>query len=605
MRHLLLPVLLSLMSHASMAAQAPHHCLSMHGSCKYPKDFKAFDYVNPNAPKGGILRLAEIGSFDSLNPFIVKGNPPAGLSLLSEVLVYEPLMRRARDEPFSLYAGLAESYEMAEDRSSITFHINPNAKWADGKPVTADDVIFTHQLLATQGRPNLQTYYKQAEKVEKLDDLSVRYTFKMRDDGTYDQELPLLHALMYVLPKHVLEGRDFEKMSMEPIIGSGPYKVGEVKPGHSISYERREDYWGKDLPTTTGLYNFQTVRYDYYRDDKVALEAFKAGEVDMRGERNPSLWKNGYDCPALKKGEIIREEVDLKSPHGMFGLVFNTRRPLFADQRVREALNMVFDFDSFNRIVLHNDGKRSVSFFTGTELAASGKPTGDELALLTPFKDKLPAEVFEEATSEAKVLISQDLRANIKKAQELLSQAGWELKSNTLIHKDTKQEFSFELLLYRPEDEKVALHFARNLKPLGIRVNTRVLETAQYMARTSAFDFDMMIWTWGGTRSPGQEQRYYWGSKAADEQGSRNYPGIKNPVVDALTEKMTSAKDRKGLEAAARALDRVLRTGKYVVPLYHINKNRLAYRRDFRHPEMKEYVPVLLSTWWYQPTPRR
>ncbi|MFN9001820.1 MAG: extracellular solute-binding protein, partial [Holosporales bacterium] len=381
---------------------------------------------------------------------------------------------------------------------------------------------------------------------------------------------------------------------------SGPYKIAEVKPGHTISYELRDDYWGKDLPTTAGLYNFKTIRYDYYRDDKVALEAFKAGEADVRGERNPSLWKTGYDCPAVKRGDIIREEFEIKSPQGMFAFVFNTRRPLFADIRVREALNLVFDFESFNRIVLHNEAKRTQSFFTGTELAASGEPQGQELDILKSFKDKLPAEVFANASPVA-APSPKELRTNIQKAQHLLSEAGWELKSGTLIHKTSKQKFEFELLLSRPEDEKTALYFARNLKPLGMTVNIRVLDSAQYLARTSTFDFDMMVWTWGGTRSPGQEQRYYWGSKAADEQGSRNYPGIKDPIVDQLTEKMTSAKDRAGLEAAARALDRVLRAGKYVVPLYHINKNRLAYRRDFRHPEMKDYVPILLSTWWYQP----
>ena len=570
------------------------HGISMHGDLKYPKDFKHFDYVNPDAPKGGGIKFPVVGTYNTLNPFVIKGTPPAGLSLYSERLVYEHLMSRAADEPFSLYGMIAETAEMAPDRSSIIFNLNPQAKWADGQPITAEDVIFSHKTLKEKGPPNLQLYYSKVERVEKLSERAVKFVFKPQSEGGYDPEAPMLLALMTVLPKHALEGRDFEKLTMEPILGSGPYTIAEVKPGHSIRYKRRPDYWGANLPVNRGRFNFDEIHFEYYRNGKVEFEAFKVGQVDVRSEQEPKE----YDFAAAKDGRVIKVEYEHARPVGMKGFVFNTRRDFFADPRVRQALTYAFDFEWLNRTLFKNSYKRTESYFVNTTLACHGLPQGEELALLALYKNELPPELFQTEFHLPVGGSQNQMRDNLKKATELLKEAGWVIKKGVLTHQKTGKPFKFEILLYRADDEKIALSFLRNLKHLGISATIRTLDSAQFENRIRDYDYDMTIWLWGHTMSPGTEQQYYWGSKGADEHGSRNAPGIKSVAIDALCEKLVAARDRAGLTTAIHALDRALLWGYYTIPLYHTNKIYLAYWNKFGHPDINPDVGLYFSNWW-------
>jgi microcin C transport system substrate-binding protein len=575
------------------------HGIAMHNDLKYPAGFKNFDYVNPNAPKGGTLKLGVVGTFDSTNPYITKGSPPVGLSLLSERLVFESLMERSKDEPFSLYSGIAESVEVAPDRSWITFYINPKAKWADGKPITVNDVIFSHKTLRDKGRANSRLFYSRVAKVEKVGTNGVKFTFKPKEDGSgIDPELPLLIALMSVLPEHFFAGRDFEKVSLEPMMGSGPYRIVEIKPAHRIVYERRPDYWAKDLPASRGKDNFDRVEVNYYREANVARVAFAAGEFDVKAELNPAEWYKAYDFKAVKSGQVKKVELDHINPMGMFGYCFNTRRDIFKDPRVRRALAYAFDFKWINDNFFHGVYKRHRSYFDNSELAATGLPSKEELALLDPYKSELPQEVFTQQYTVPEANNQTELRANLKKAKELLEQAGWHVKDGVLSNDKSCQKFEFELLLYNKEDEKVAIAFARQLKHLGIIMKIRTVDPAQFERRRMTYDYDMIAHTWGVSRSPGNEQYYYWGSKFVEEPGSRNYAGIKLKAVDALCGKVATAKTRPELLTALHALDRVLLWGHYVVPLYYNNKSFLAYWDKFGFPAFTPGVPVSFMSWW-------
>ncbi|MCE2951003.1 MAG: extracellular solute-binding protein [Alphaproteobacteria bacterium] len=581
------------------AQGAKETALSMHGDVKHTVD-APLPYMNPKAPKGGLIRFGVVGTFDTTNPFVTKGTPPAGLSLYSERLVFEPLMKRSGDEPFTLYGLLAEKYDIAPDRSWIIFYINPKAKWADGKPVTAKDVLFTFETLREKGQPNMRLYYGRVETAELLEGNAIKFTFKKTDEGTYDPEQPLLMALMSVIPAHFFEGRDFEKASLEPLMGSGPYRIKIIEPGRRISYERRPDYWAKDLPIQQGQYNFEEVRFDFYRDSKVAFEAFKAGAYDIYADADPSHWRTAYDFPAARQGRVIKQEWSHHNPVGLKGFAMNMRRPFFQDARVRRAFIEAFDFETLNRTLFGGEYTRSHSFFSNTELASQEIPQGKEKALLETIPD-LPKALFTESYHVPRTDGSGRDRKNLKKALTLLQAAGYQLRAGKLVDAKTGTPFVFEILLYNPEDQKIALAYAKNLKVLGIDATIRTVDPTQYESRRLKFDYDMIIHTWGHSLSPGAEQKHYWTSRAAKEEGSRNYPGIQSKAIDLLCDAVSKAKDRESLVIAIRALDRALLWGDYVVPLYYSAKTRLAYWDKFGYPEINPRVGVVFSTWWHKP----
>lgn len=572
---------------------APAYGIAMHGDLQYPADFSHFGYVNPNAPKGGEMRLAAVGSFDSLNPFILKGSAATGLSL-----TYDTLMTQSADEPFSEYGLVAESVEMPEDRSWVIFNLRPEARFHDGSPVTADDLVFTVEALQTKGHPFYRAYYGAIERVEKLGPRRVKFHFS----GGENRELPLIVGQMPLLSKAWWQQHDFSKTSLTPFLGSGPYKVGKVDPGRSISYQRVPDYWARDLPVNKGRYNFDTIRYDYYRDATVALQALKGGEYDFREENISKNWATAYDFPALRDGRFKKEEIANENPSGMQAFLFNTRRPIFANPGVREALAYAFDFEWSNKNLFYGAYKRTRSYFANSELASSGLPSGQELAILEPFRDQLPAEVFD---SEFAVPVSDgsgNIRGNLRMAVKLLKQAGWTVKAGKRIDPATGKQARFEILLVSPAFERVVLPFVRNLKRLGIEVSVRTVDSSQYQNRIENFDFDMIVASIGQSLSPGNEQRDFWHSAGADNPGSRNLAGIKDPVVDALVEQVIAAPDRDTLVAASRALDRVLLWGHYVIPQWHLQSYRVAYWDKFARPARSpKYSLGAIDTWWVRP----
>lgn len=563
----------------------------MHGAPARAADFAHFDYVNPGAPKGGTLVLAaEQGSFDSLNPFILRGQAADGWRL-----VFEPLAKRAQDEPFSLYGLLAESIEMDPDRRWIRFTMRPEARFADGAPVTADDVRWSWQTLRDRGRPNHRLYYRQVESAE-VDGPTVTFRFPGEN-----RELPLLMALMPVLPRHWFADRDFEDTGLVPFPGSGPYAVDAVRPGRSVSYVRRADYWGEGLAVNRGDNNFDRITYEYFRDQTAKFEALKGGLYDVRFEDDPGRWAEAYDFPAVREGRIQRLELPLLRPVGMRGLVFNARRPLFADRQVRAALALALDFGWINRTLFHGAYARNASWFQNSDLAASGPPSAEELALLEPFRDSLPAEVFGPAILPAASDDRAAFRTNLREAQRRLQAAGWSVGADRTLRQADGTVMAFEILLYDPTDEKVALEYARGLERLGIVATTRLVDPAQYERRRQDFDYDMIVNHWYQSLSPGSEQLYYFGSAAADQPASRNYAGVRSPAVDRLVGALTEARSRPELQTAARALDRVLRAGHYVVPLYWQPTERLAVRAGLGRPATTPvYGPVLTTWWWMQ-----
>ena len=572
----------------------PSHGIAMHGDLKYPPDFKHFDYVNPNAPKGGAVRLQAIGTYDSFNPFIVKGSPAAGIGR-----IYETLMTASADEPFSEYGLLADSITVPKDRSWVEFRLRPEARWHDGEPVTADDVVWTFETLITKAVPFFRGYYGDVKQVEKRDARTVRFTFK---SGT-NRELPLILGQLIVLPKHYWAERDFTKTTLEPPLGSGSYKVGAFEPGRHVEYERVEDYWGGNLPVNVGRDNFDRIRYDYYRDGTVSVEAFKAGEYDFRSENSSKNWATAYDFPALKQGLVKKEEIPHDRSTGMQAFVFNTRRPLFQDRKVRQALAYAFDFEWSNQALFYGQYARSRSYFDNSELAATGLPGAEELAILEPYRGRVPEEVFTQAYAPPATDGSGRIRANLGRAAKLLREAGWSFDkaARKLTHQASGRTMDFEILLVSPLFERIVLPFAKNLERLGAAATVRTVDSAQYRRRLDDFDFDVVIGTWGQSLSPGNEQRNYWGSDFAGRPGSRNLVGIKDPVVDALVEGVINAADRKSLVAHVRALDRVLQWGHWVIPQWHIPYDRLVYWDRFGRPEVTPTQGVQFDAWWIDP----
>jgi microcin C transport system substrate-binding protein len=577
---------------AGIAADpAPSHGLAIYGDLKYPAKFTHFDYVNPDAPKGGRLRQGVPEStFDSFNPWIIKGNPAAGIGLL-----YDTLMVSAADEPFSEYGLLAKTVETPADRSWVSFELRPEARWHDGKPITADDVVWSFETLLAKGAPNYRFYYQSVEKVEKTGERSVKFTFK---PGT-NRELPLIVGQLPVLPKHWWATRNFEATTLEPPLGSGPYKVGKFEAGRYIEMERVADYWGADIPVNKGRWNFEVQRFEYYRDATVALEAFKGGSYDFRVESSAKDWATAYEIPEVKDRRIVKESVPNKRPTGMQAFAMNLRRPLFKDRRVREALDLAFDFEWSNKTLFYGQYARAESYFANSDLASSGLPEGDELAILEKYRGKVPDEVFTKPFEAPKTDGSGNNRENLRRAAELLKEAGWVPQAGKLM-KDGKP-FTFELLLNSPLFERVALPYAKSLEKIGITVNVRTVDTSQYRRRTDAFDFDMIVAGFGQSESPGNEQRDYWSSESANREGSRNALGLADPVVDELVSGVIAAPDRSSLVSRVRALDRVLLSGRYVVPNWYIGSDRIAYWDKFGQPSVVPKDGVQIDAWWVDP----
>lgn len=589
MRALILALCLLLAPAVSAETVHPVHGLAMHGAPKYGPGFKHFDYVNPEAPKGGEIRLAEIGGWDSLNPFIVKGDPPAGADL-----PFETLMVNSADEAFSEYGLIAESVEVPADRSWVIFNLRPKARWHDGKPITADDVVFSFEVLKAKGHPRYRFYYAAVDKVEKLAERRVRFAFKPGDN----RELPLIIGQLPILPRHYWQGRDFAVTTLEPPLGSGPYKVASFDTQHTITYERVKDYWGADLAVRKGEYNFDRIRYDSYRDTTVALEAFKAGEYDWRAENEAKKWATAYeDWTGLKDGRGRKNAFANQRPAGMQGYAFNLRRALFADIRVRRALGLAFDFEWTNKTLFYSQYKRTASYFANSELASQGLPSPLELKVLEPLRAQIPPEVF---TAEFKPPATEgdgNIRPNLRAAMRLLEEAGWRVVDGKLVD-GSGRPFAFEILLVQPAWERITLPFVRNLSRLGIEASVRTVDPAQYKNRIDHFDFDMVVHVWGQSQSPGNEQLGYWGSESADEAGGQNVAGIKNKAVDALIEQVISAPDRETLVARTRALDRVLLWNHYVIPQWHLGLDRLVWWDKFGMPDTVPANGVQVMAWW-------
>jgi microcin C transport system substrate-binding protein len=572
-------------------AQTPSYGLSLFGDLKYPADFKHFDYVNPEASKGGDVKYEAIGTFDTLNPFTLKGEAAAGSGM-----IYDTLLASSADEPASAYGLIAESVAVAPDRLSALYTIRKEARFHDGTPITADDVVWTFDTLKAKGHPRYRLYYAEVLKAEKVGERGVQFTFRTADN----RELPQIVGEMPVLSKAYWSARDFEKTTLDAPLGSGAYTIASVDPGRSITYRRVADYWAKDLPVNVGRNNFDTIRYDYYRDAGVALEAFKAGQYDIRIENVAKNWAIGYDGPALQAGLIKKLEIPNKVPEGMQAFGFNLRKPLFADPRVREALGYLFDFEWANKNLFFGAYTRTESYFSNSDLAATGVPQGAELAILEKFRGQIPDWVFTRAYEAPKTDGSGDIRDNLHKALALLTEAGWTVKGDQLVNAEG-QPFVFEFLLVQPEFERVVLPFGQNLARLGIKMNVRTVDPAQYENRMNNFDFDMTVVSWGESLSPGNEQRDYWGSAASDDPGSSNYLGIKSKAIDQLVDQVIHAQDRASLVAATHALDRVLLSGSYVIPNWHLSYFRVATWDKFSAPSNPPPYALALDTWWVDP----
>lgn len=576
-------------------AQADH-AIAMHGAPRYAADFKNFDYVNPFAPDGGTLRLAVKGSFDSVNPFSLRGRPAYGANAASgQLYLYDSLLMRGQDEPFTLYGLVAVDVKAAPDCSSVTFKINPAARFHDGKPITSADVLFSWQAFRDHGRPNQRTFYSKVAKAEAADAQTVVFTFKPTANGGYDRELPLIMGLMQVLPEQAWKNVDLTAPSLTPLLGSGPYKIKSIDPGHTIVWERVPDYWAKDLPSQRGLYHFDQIHVDYYRNDQAALQAFKSGQADVRREIDPARWATAYDGAGKDSGAYRLLEI----PQGRSELrayAINLRRPLFQDRTLRQAISMAFDFTWINRVLFYGQYRRSVSYYPNTELAASDLPSKDELKLLQPFRPMLPAELFTQkfALPEFK---DNDFGLNLRAIQRMLQQADYRLKDGKL-YNPRQEPVTFTITLGDAADEKVALNLARNLHELGMAVDVRVLDSAQFEMRQTSYDYDLMLVRWVNSLSPGNEQAIYWGSAAADIPGTRNYPGIKSPVVDDLVTKITAATSRADLVTAVHALDRVLQWGYYIVPLYYQPTDHVALAASIGLSDQTPVYGYVQESWW-------
>lgn len=583
--------LLAVLLCAHQARAEPVRSIALHGGPRLISPFAHLSYVNPDAPKGGRLRLGNHGSFDSLNPLIVKGVPAAGVREFS----IEALMARDLDEPFTLHGLLAETIDVAGNGLSVTFALNPKARFSDRSPVTADDILHSFELLKTKGRPNHRTYFAKVTKAEKLGGAQVKFTFA----DASDRELPLILGLMPVFSKAATPEETFDQTTLKPLMASGPYIVSRVDAGRSLTYTRDPDYWAKDEPVARGRFNFDEIRFDYFRESSILFEAFKSGAIDLRLEEDPSNWAGSYEFAAVRDGRIVKKEFEIGLPAGMTGLVFNTRRDVFKDARVRQALITLFDFEWINRTLYNGLYKRTQSYFERSYLASNGKPAdARERALLAPFKDAVRDSILEGTHTLARSDGSGQNRDNQKAAFDLLRQAGYALRGGVLVHEVSGRPLAFELLAHNAAQEGLLLAYTRQLKPLGIAAHVRIVDSAQYQARLTNYDYDMIQMTWPSSLSPGNEQLFRWSAKSASLPGSYNFAGVANTAADAMIEAMLAAGSEDAFISAVRALDRVLLSGDYVVPMFHVPRQWVAHWAKLKHPGKTPVFGYALDTWW-------
>lgn len=591
---IILFLIASLDAHATKSDGRPTYGRDLYNQLKYPPDFKHFDYVNPEAPKGGTLRLSAIGTYDSLNPFIIKGTAAAGMQLLHPSYLFATLLDHSRDEPNSAYGYIAESITVSEDKRVISFKIRASAKFHDESPITARDVVFTFNTLVKHGNPLYRNYYRDIEKVVARTSDTVDFYNSKPDNN----ELPIILGELPILSEKYFESHEFNKSGLTPILGSGPYKIKEFDAGKSITYERVKDWWGEKIPVNVGEYNFDEIKITYFLDQTVALEAFKAGEIDLRLESSAKTWKNEYNTPALKRGDIIKLELRHEQTQGMQGFIFNLRRQLFQDIRVRKALAYALDFEWSNQHLFYSQYVRSNSYFNNSDLGSRALPEGEELEILNRFRSELPEDLFTKPflmpVHSGKVTI----RNSLQQAREWLKAAGWEIKEGVLRNNNTNEPFQIEILIALPDYARIFNPYIQNLKKLGIEAKLRVADSSQYLERVENYDFDMILGGFAQSESPGNEQADFWGSKAADLKGSQNTAGIKNSVVDALVDLIKDADDRQTLVSATRALDRVLLWNFYVVPGYYRNFYPLAYWNRFGLPQVMPKYGFDLDAWW-------
>lgn len=575
----------------ALASAAPKPGIAMLGDPALPPDFRSLPYANPEAPQGGELRQAITGTFDSVNPFIVKGAPVTG----TRTYVFESLLGRNWNEPFSLYGLLAETIDVSDDRQTFTFKIRPEARFSDGTPVTAADVVFSMETLRDKGRPNFKNSYSKITKVDTPDDHTITF-----QQAAGDRELPLIVGLMPILPKAQWQARDFAQTTLDPMIGSGPYVMDTIKAGETISFRKNPDYWGRNLPISKGLWNFDTVRFDYYRDANAAFEAFKSGLADVRIETEPGRWNAGYDFPAVKDGKITLEKVAQKTPAAASGFIFNTRRPIFADPRVREALIMAFDFEWANANLFNNAYHRTYGYYGGSELSSEGKPVDDaEKQVLGEAFSRLRPDFVDGSYRLPVSDGSGRDRTMLRKAVGLLAEAGWTVGDKGLVNAKG-EPFTFTILVKDRDQEKIALHYQRTLQAIGITANVRIVDPAQFLSIQNSYDFDMIPWTWFNSLSPGNEQVVYFGSDGRTVQGTRNMPGIADPAVDHAIQSMLAAPSREAFVAAVHAEDRLLASGFYMVPFFDAGGQWVARWNTIGRPDAQPLTGFEATTLWRQ-----
>lgn len=589
---------LALVAGVTGVAAEPRHGLSVFGDLKYPADFKHFDYVNPDAPKTGRLSLvgpAAVRTFDSFNGFILKGDVAQGVGML-----YDSLMAGSSDEPGSVYGLVASSADLADDKMSVTFKMRPEARFSDGTPVTADDVVFSFDILKAKGHPSYRITMRDVVRAVAVDKLTVRFEFK----GDLVRDLPLTVASMAILPKAYYDTQPFEETTLKIPVGSGAYTIGEFKQGTSVTYKRRPDYWGKDLPVNRGRGNFEEIRYEYFRDRDVELQNLKSGNFDLREEFTAKDWVTAYDVPAVKEGRLIKLTLPDDTPSGAQGFFVNMRRAKFQDVRVRKALDLAFDYEWMNKNLFFGLYTRTESYFENSDMKANGKPSAKELALLEPFRAQLSPEVFDEPYHPPKTDGTGNDRRNLREAQKLLAEAGWKLdlqgSGDRLVRNDKGEFLDVEFLSFEPTFDRILIPYMRNLQAIGIKADIRKVDSSQYERRVKSFDYDIISTRFSMGLTPGVELKNYWSSETADSEGSRNLGGIKNPVVDALIDTLIAAKSREDLTTAARAIDRVMRSGHYWIPHWYKASHTIAYWDKFGRPEIKpKFDRGIVDTWWY------
>ncbi|MBB4277285.1 extracellular solute-binding protein [Rhizobium mongolense] len=580
-------------------AASPLHGVAMHGEPALPPDYKHFSYVNPDVKKGGKITYGVVGTFDNLNPFILKSMRTTARGMWDPDygnLVYESLLLRSRDEPFTLYGLLAETVEWDEDRTFIQFNLNPKARWSDGQPVTAEDVMFSFELLRDKGRVPFANRLNLVSKMEKIGERSVRFTF----NDKADRETPMIFGLFPVLPKHAIDPETFDRTSLVPPLGSGPYKIKTVKPGESITYERDPNYWGKNIPSKVGMDNYDQITVQYFLQDTTLFEAFKKGDVDVYPDGSPGHWATAYNFPAVSSGAVIKDTFQSKLPSGMFGFVFNTRRPLFANIKVREGLSLIFDFEWANKTLYSGAYKRTQSFWQNSKLSSFGVPAdARELDMLGPIKDKIDPAILDGTYKLPVTDASGRDRTVLKKAVQVLKEGGYSIQSGKMADANGKP-LVFEIMTQNADQEKLAIAFQRSLQTLGIGASVRTVDDSQYQSRTNSFDYDVILKSYVSSLSPGNEQLSYWSSAARDREGSSSFAGVADPNVDTSIKHILTARSDEDFTAAVRSYDRLLLSGHYVLPLYHIDRQWVARNKRLGRPDVVPLYGYQLPAWWDQ-----